>query len=105
MCLLLCYIGETNRHFSTSLREHKLLFCGVLTILEFDATKFQVKIEEAMFMNSGKKSVLLNQQIHHVIVCLFFILIFLHVFLQRIPLLLFCVRIYVFYSCYVSYSR
>ena len=47
-----------------------------LTILEFDATKFQVKIEEAMFMNSGKKSVLLNQQIHHVIVlslfCTFF---------------------------------
>ena len=38
-----------------------------LTILEFDATKFQVKIEEAMFMNSRKKSVLLNQQIYHVI--------------------------------------
>lgn len=78
------YIGETNRHFSTRVREH--LFsdksshvfkhlqaseecrnsCSAesFTILDSAATKFQVKIKEAMYINWEKPA--LNQQIHHV---------------------------------------
>lgn len=42
-----------------------------LTILDSDATKFEVKIGEAVLMCSGKKTAL-NQQIYHVIkFCLF----------------------------------
>jgi len=72
------YIGETNRHFSTRLREHlfsdkALTFSNIyrlqtnavslaesFIILDSAATKFQVKIKEAMYISWDKPAS--NQQ-------------------------------------------
>ena len=79
-----CYVGETSRHFSTRVREHLLsdgsshvhkhllssescrASCSTdcFQILDYAATKYQVRLKESMHIKWEKPN--LNQQVKHI---------------------------------------